>query len=197
MKSVVRSFVAVEIAPEVRAAIEKMTRRFAQLPSSADNGVGVRWTRPDQFHLTLKFLGDIPITECHHVIRAVESACCGVEPFDLLFEGLGAFPSAEAPRTLWVAAAEGVDESRFLSKKIDDELVRLGYPREVRAFTPHLTVGRISDRRNARQPWSDFIAQERETLFGVSQVDAVVVYSSELSRSGPKYEPLAEIELKG
>ena len=205
MKSVVRSFIAVDLAPSIRSEIDKATRRLAL------SGSAVKWVAPEQFHVTLKFLGDVPMTEIYQVIRAVEAACRGVEPFDLVFAGLGAFPNIDSPRTLWVGVTEGVEEIRALVDRLDAEFAKQGYPKEARRFTPHLTLGRTrgSDRpekekislpENAVPAGENelrrLLLAERETFFGAVSVDAVRLYSSELSRLGPKYEVLSEIELK-
>ena len=193
MKSVVRSFIAVDLASGLRSEIDKTARRLSAIAPE------VKWVVPEQFHLTLKFLGDVPMTELYGMIRAAESACRGVEPFDLVLSGLGAFPNLDAPRTLWVGVNEGVEEIRALAARLDAELYALGYPKESRQFMPHLTIGRLPRKERSEttdQELRDRLAQESETFFGVCPVDAVQVYSSELSRSGPKYELLSEIELK-
>ena len=247
MKSQVRSFIAIEISPQVRSEIARCLKK--RVPGTEN----IKWVTQDLFHLTLKFLGDVPMTEIHHVIEAVNRACTGVEPFDLVFEGLGAFPDMEKPRTLWVGVSEGIEESISLADRIDDELEKLGFSREARKFTPHLTIGRVKsakdlraeshgarnvDSRGARRYvkgkkgrlWSDddplpvrttgtsgadnagsagslgndplvgareFLRRAAENpFFGISSVEGVTLFSSELSRSGPKYEALAEIEFQ-
>ena len=140
----------------------------------------------------------MPQTEIHHVIRAIESACGRIEPFDLVFEEIGAFPNAEHPRTLWVGVSEGVEESTDLAEAIDAELAEIGFPRESRRFTPHLTIGRVKKGAHEDDSGLDafLLPAKGPAFFGVSSVDSVTLFSSELSRGGPKYEPLAEIGLK-
>ena len=192
MKNQLRLFIAVEIASQVRSKIARhLNRRVTDLKR-------IKWVAPDQFHLTLKFLGDVPQTEMHHVIRAIESACGRIEPFDLVFEEIGAFPNAEHPRTLWVGVSEGVEESTDLAEAIDAELAEIGFPRESRRFTPHLTIGRVKKGAHEDDSGLDafLLPAKGPAFFGVSSVDSVTLFSSELSRGGPKYEPLAEIGLK-
>ena len=230
MKSTVRAFIAVEISPSVRSEARKSLRA---MQNAFPN---VKWVDDDNFHVTLKFLGpNVPTTELHHIIAAIQKACRDVEQFDLVFEGLGAFPDASNPRTIWIGVREGVDELKRLASKIEAELGKIGFPAEGREFSPHLTVGRtrqkdreegqfasrrsssgkISDsgknrkfanqrletNENESEEASDYSALTRmiydrsNVFFGASPVDAVILYSSELERSGPKYEPLAEIEL--
>ncbi len=141
MKSYVRAFIAVEIAPsirtEARKALGPMKKAFP----------GVKWVDDDNFHVTLKFLGpNVPTTELHHIIAAIQKACADFEQFDLVLEGVGAFPDASSPRTIWLGVTDGVAELRRLAKRIDDELEKFGFPREGREFSPHLTVGRTRQR---------------------------------------------------
>ena len=192
MKSQLRLFAAIEIAPQVRSKIARY------LNSHVTDLKRIKWVTPDQFHLTLKFLGDVPQTEIHHVIRAIQNACARSEPFDLVFEEIGAFPSAESPRTLWVGVSEGVEESTDLAEAIDGELAEIGYPRESRRFTPHLTIGRVKKSVPDGGAGLDafLLPAKGPSFFGVSSVTSVTLFSSELSRGGPKYEPLAEFDLR-
>ncbi len=219
MRSQIRSFVAVEISTQVRTEIDRFLRRETV-------GIdGVKWVVPEQFHLTLKFLGDVPMSALHHVIRAVDLAGRNVEPFDLVFEGLGAFPNEENPKTLWVAVTEGVEEIAALAERVNVELGKVGYPVDHQRFTPHLTIGRVRSSRDSgrsrdrfrpgfrpdfrketeekRAPGPDsmekiagLLEKNKNRFFGISTIDAITLFSSELSRSGPKYEVLAETELK-
>ncbi|MBQ9811929.1 MAG: RNA 2',3'-cyclic phosphodiesterase [Thermoguttaceae bacterium] len=194
MKSTVRAFIAVEIAQNIRTAAQKALR---PIKHSFPN---VKWVEDENFHVTLKFLGpNVPTSELHRLIRAVEKACAKVEQFDLVFEGMGAFPDSAHPRTIWLGVSEGVDELKELAGRIEDELELLGFPKEGRDFSPHMTVGRTRQRdRDGDESFdnlSKMIEERSEVFFGCSPVDSVVIYSSELERNGPKYMPLATIEL--
>lgn len=189
MKSTLRCFIALEIPPYVRARIDKVLRKAARLFPS------IRWTRSDQFHLTLKFLGGVPVAETPALLTAVEDVCRSFGSFDLDFQGLGAFPNPEQPHTLWVGIQQGTEEATALAGAIDEKLKELGYPKEHRRFTPHLTIGRVRRGESGSEELRAFLAENAELDFGVCEADAVTIYSSELSRRGPKYEPLAEITL--
>ena len=151
MKSYVRAFIAVDMAPSIRREAHKALRPIQQAFPS------VKWVDDENFHVTLKFLGsNVPTNELHRVIQAIERACKGVEQFDLVFEGLGAFPDTTNPRTIWVGVSDGVEELQGLAKRIDDELEKFGFPSEGRKLSPHLTVGRARqrDRENKRLSYS-------------------------------------------
>ena len=192
MKPTVRAFIAVEISPLVRNETRKTLRPVMEAYPN------VKWVEEENFHVTLKFLGTVPTVDLHRVVAAVERGCRKFEQFDLVFEGVGAFPNPDAPRSIWIGVREGTREIRELARRIEAELAELGYPPENREFTPHLTVGRArqKDRETGFEGGLGRMIFERSNVFfGASPVDAVLVYSSELERGGPKYDVLAEIPL--
>ena len=141
-----RAFIAVELPPAAREAIEGVTR---ELRSRA--GDGVRWVRPKGVHLTLKFLGDIAADSVPSISQALDRCALPAAPFQLFLEGVGAFPNARRPRVVWVGLGGGLEPLLNLQQSIEGELEALGYARERRPFTPHLTLGRVSDRISASQ----------------------------------------------
>lgn len=208
MNSTIRAFIAVDISPAIRSQAQKAVKPLQNAFPD------VKWVDDENFHVTLKFLGpNVPTTELHLLIAAIERACKGVEPFDLIFEGVGAFPDSSNPRSIWIGVAEGVDEIRNLAARIDQELEALGYPVEGREFRPHLTIGRsrkkdrsvkvklpqyatVQNAKNsANATLSDMLNERSDLYFGTSPVDSVILYSSDLRRDGPQYEPLAIVEL--
>ncbi|MDO5553268.1 MAG: RNA 2',3'-cyclic phosphodiesterase [Planctomycetia bacterium] len=197
MKSTLRTFIAVDIAPGIRVGVQKALRSAVALFPQ------IKWVEDEQFHVTLKFLGDVPAVELHKVIRSVERAVRTIPVYDLVFEGFGAFPNLTDPRTLWVGVSDGVAETRRLAAAIDEALAPDGYRRENRLFMPHLTVGRAraKDRISVDEDsetilqLGELLAKESTRDFGCSCVEEVTIYSSELSRNGPKYEVLASCPL--
>jgi 2'-5' RNA ligase len=106
----------------------------------------VRWVRPQGVHLTLKFLGEIDPALTESILAAMGRAATAVRPFTLSLSGLGAFPRPEAPRVIWAGLEAGVDDLKRLQERTDQEVsAAAGLPRETRSFTPHLTLGRVSD----------------------------------------------------
>ena len=192
MKPTVRAFIAVAISPMIRNEARKTLRPIIEAYPN------VKWVEEENFHVTLKFLGTVPTVELHRVVAAVERGCRKFEQFDLVFEGVGAFPNADSPRSIWIGVREGAREIRELARRIEAELAELGYPAENREFTLHLTVGRArqKDRESGFEGGlSRMIFERSNVFFGSSPVDAVLVYSSELERGGAKYDVLAEIPL--
>jgi len=131
-----RAFVAVFPPPEVR---REALAWAGHLPS----GDRVRWTRPENIHLTLKFLGDVRVEALDGMRAALGKVCAEHAPFDAALAELGAFPSARRAKILWLGVGAGSDRLRSLAADVDDALAPLGFEREKRPYVPHLTIGRV------------------------------------------------------
>src|SRR6266851_10302860 len=141
-----RVFVAIELPHNVRAHIaEHIDRLRATMPE-----VRVSWSREDNLHLTLKFLGDIPLTNVEKLSAATSIATSKVEPFEIVVEGCGAFPPRGQPRVLWIGIDEPSGKLADLYRVLEDECAAAGFRREARPFHPHLTIARIRKPQNSR-----------------------------------------------
>jgi RNA 2',3'-cyclic 3'-phosphodiesterase len=135
----VRIFVAVFPPPEVRRALVGAAR---ELPVAGE----VRWARPENVHLTLKYLGDVAEDDLDRVAEALEPVRLRHEPFEAELSGIGAFPSTKRARILWAGIGEGSEFLRDLARDVEASLEPLGFEREDRAYVPHLTLGRARSR---------------------------------------------------
>ena len=136
-----RVFVAVFPPLEVRktalsGALEAVRR--------SDDKVG--WVRPENVHLTLKFLGDIREEALNDLCAALEETCRHHTPFDVGLTGLGAFPSERRARILWAGVGAGSERLCSLATDVDAAFAPLGFEREGRPYVPHLTLGRVRGR---------------------------------------------------
>ncbi len=132
----IRLFVALELPARARAALGDIVARLR--PAAGPN---VRWTDPKGIHLTLKFIGEVPVAQ----LEPIRGSLAGVrdaEPIEAAFRGLGWFPNARRPRVLWAGVEAGA-ELPALAAKIERALEPLGIARESREFHPHLTLARI------------------------------------------------------
>lgn len=136
-----RLFIAIELPKQVTDALAQVQRQLGGHPGSRH----VRWTSPASTHLTLRFLGDTREDAVSGVERCLVDACLSCPPLTLTLAGLGAFPDRRRPRVIWVGLEEGEDASRLASLQgaLESCVARLGYAPEVRAFSPHLTLGRV------------------------------------------------------
>jgi 2'-5' RNA ligase len=191
MSEVIRTFVAVEVPPEVK----ERAQRLIGLLRGAD--AKVKWVEPEAMHWTLKFLGDVDIRETPKICEAVARAVEPFAPFDIDMCGAGAFPDVHRPRTVWIGTGEGTDQMVELHDRIEAELAKLGYRPEGRRFRPHLTIGRVRASHQGIDELGRLIGEHADFQGGLSTVFEVVVFSSELGREGPTHEPLGHAELKG
>jgi len=186
-----RTFIAVEMSPSVigRAGdlIDKLRVAAAE----------ITWVRPQQMHLTLKFLGDIPDTDTPDICRVVGEVAAGFEPFEITLRGVGAFPNARESRTLWIAIEDGADELKRLQAEIEEALKhKLGYAKEQRGFHPHLTIGRVKrELPGGRGELAQLLEKYAHFDADLAIVDEVVTFASFLGRQGPTHDALGRAEL--
>lgn len=181
----IRAFIAVGVdcGPELRRVLRELN----------EMGRAVRAMAPDNLHLTLKFLGDVPLEQTASIAAAIEEAVSTTATFTAELQGLGAFPHLGRPTVVWAGLAEPEAMSQ-LAERIETALGPLGFSRERRPFHPHVTIGRI----NSRPPPAlrQLVEQHAATAFGPSAVETVELYQSELSSSGPRYTVLARAPLR-
>jgi len=133
-----RLFVAIELP---QAVLDTLRRLQSEL--RARGLEQLRWVRPDGIHLTLKFLGETPAARVPAIAQALEQAAEGVPPHELSLGALGAFGSRHNPRVLWVDLAGDLEPLRRLQERIEKSLAQIGFPKEARPFSAHLTLARV------------------------------------------------------
>jgi RNA 2',3'-cyclic 3'-phosphodiesterase len=151
----------------------------------------VAWVGRDNFHLTLKFLGGVEPGRLDAVITSLAEVGRARSPFELAVRDLGAFPSRSRPRVLWAGVDEGAGAAGALAAAVDDALAPLGFEREARAFSAHVTLGRV------RSPRPDPRLAEalRGDAYGRQRVEHLSLMRSELSPRGARYTELAALPL--
>jgi 2'-5' RNA ligase len=136
----VRLFVALEIPSAVRDNLAALIDEL-RAADGTKSRQGPRWVRPENLHVTLKFIGHVDAAKLEP-IRAALSQVRSDSPVEIEFRGLGFFPSEKRPRVLWVGMKSSPN-LLTLANDIDERLEPLGVPRETREFTPHLTLARF------------------------------------------------------
>jgi len=189
----VRSFIAIELPYELKLELTQL-----ELELKTENQLGVKWVSPDSIHLTLKFLGNIAVDRTGEITGAMEEAVRGITPFHLRTKGLGAFPTLKRVQVVWVGITGEVDKLNQLQKRIESKLTPLGFAPESRAFSPHLTLARLSQRASLgeRQRLGELIASTTFEAAGNIEVDAVSLMRSQLTREGAIYSRISLVELK-
>ena len=191
MKQTIRTFVAVEITSAVRGRAGVLIEQLRAAPAD------VKWVATQNLHLTLKFLGDVDSRETARVCEAVGQAAADVEPFKLEVCRAGAFPNARRPRTLWLGCGDGQQEMIALHGHVEKPLKKLGFRPDHRRFHPHLTIGRVRGGRMGVTELGQRLEQQADFKAGRIKVSEVVVFSSQLDRTGPIYEALSRAKLGG
>lgn len=190
-----RLFIALELPPDIIDALEHVQEQI----KGRTPGNTVRWVKPDDVHLTLKFLGDVPVARRETLQKALNQAVPQHSPFTLAAGGLGCFPNPHRPRVVWVGLHRDLSALNALRDAVEAQIAPLGYPTENRPFHPHLTLGRVSREANreAAQALGMYVSKsELKTLYAW-EVDAVTLFRSELKPDGAVYTPLFHVPLEG
>ena len=183
-----RTFVAIEIETDIRRALAEFQDRLRPYAR------GVKWVKPSNIHLTLKFLGDVEEPRMGDVVRVVETCGADSTPFTLVVRGGEAFPHLRAPRVIVVRAYEPTGALAHLYAALEKGFAALGFKRERRSFKPHLTLGRVR-RGVPGEAFSEQMRMLSDADGGQQQVRAVAVMTSDLTPSGPVYTRVGEASL--
>ena len=180
-----RTFVAIELPPALRA---KLIEHIQQLRREAPDA-RASWSRENNLHLTLKFLGNVPGGEIPKLSGAIARAVTAVRPFELRVAGCGVFPPKGRPNVLWIGVMDVERELAQLYRRMEDECSHVGFPREQRSFHPHLTIARLRKHGDERRLAE--VHQKLEFNNGTFSVSEVVVFKSELLPHGSKHTPIS------
>ncbi|HEY45307.1 MAG: hypothetical protein AMJ88_04625 [Anaerolineae bacterium SM23_ 63] len=192
---VIRSFVAIEIPNTIRL---ELLEYIAYLKQEVPTGT-VRWVRPDGIHLTLKFLGDVPIDTIDQISATLKRICIEHEPFKAMVSEFGCFPNFRRPRVLWIGVQDLSARLSNLYGEIEDGLSKLGFEREARRFHPHLTIGRVKRIRDHVESQRLTTALEDVKIGDIGQLDVndVSLMKSDLKPTGAVYSRLFAARLGG
>jgi 2'-5' RNA ligase len=183
-----RTFIAIDLEPEIKKTLQDLVQKLQR------TGADVRWVGVQGMHLTLKFLGEVGADSMPAVETVLKLAAAGHPGFPLALHGTGAFPGSRNPRVLWVGVTEE-PELMGLQEDIDQGLEMEGYPRDERAFHPHLTLGRVKSPSGIRKALLE-LEKYGEASFGEMAVRKVALYESILRPQGAEYRVAAEFDLK-
>jgi len=183
----VRSFVAIDIDnPDVVRRIEEFQKEVAKL------GLDIKFVEKENFHITLRFLGEIPQSRVNAIIRALSSL--RFTRFSMKLSGVGVFPDLSRPRVLWIGVSQGAEELSRVAAAVRAAVDKYAEHVEERDFTPHLTVGRLKSSRNVER-LRDLVARYSGVEFGVVEVTSIKLKKSVLTPRGPIYSDLFILNL--
>jgi 2'-5' RNA ligase len=186
--SLLRLFIAIPIPEPVRDEIIRVQRELQPL---APRGA-VRWTSPDQFHLTLRFLGDVPVAGLEKLKESVNAVCRSARPLRLRAEGVGFFPDNRWPRVIWVGIYDQEGLLVDLQKRIETAVRPFTAEPGAENFAGHVTLGRL---KNLKPPNIRKLAAHAQTVkdrtFGEWTAHEIEIIRSELSPAGARHTSLA------
>lgn len=185
-----RLFAAVDIDPQVRGQIARIQ---GQLKSELNlKGRDAKWVRPEQIHLTLKFLGEVPDDAIMKVCEVVNQTAARHNGFDMQVHGMGVF--GRPARVVWVGI-EPCPALNALQADMDSGFENIGWDKESRPFAGHLTVCRVKT-ASAGKRLTAAIEKYNDKIFGSVWVRQAVLYESRLSSAGPEYSAVCTAALK-
>jgi 2'-5' RNA ligase len=179
-----RCFIGLPLPQVYQDALGEIRRELARGLRSK-----LTWTRPGNWHATLKFLGEVEQARAMELAAALGEL--RFEVFSLRAGGAGFFPDIRRPRVFWAGLAEGAEEGARLAAAMDDLCAGLGFEREGRPFKAHLTLARI--KRAARDDWREMIRTVASRDWPEVEMDRVVLWKSDLSSAGPAYTSVCEV----
>ncbi len=182
-----RTFIAVELIAELKKKIEELQNPLKRINTD------VSWVKSGNVHATLKFLGEVPEEKIEKVFEETKLALEGMKVFKLSLRDLGCFPNLKRPKVIWIGVDKGKQELSLMQKKIEDEMGKIGFLKEDREFSPHLTIGRVKSPKNIDK-LTELI---KNTSFQTEEIEIkeVVVMKSDLHPAGAIYTPLKKINL--
>ena len=187
--SKIRAFIAIEIPDEIR-------EKISDLQSSLKNlGGRISWTKPKNIHLTLKFLGDIDEMLIDEIASELNKIAASISQFQIHVEEIGAFPNFKRARVIWVGTKSENEQLTELALQIDNSMEKLGFTKETRKFSGHLTLGRIKDPTGI-QPIIDRLQQNKDFQAGSFPMKELFLIKSQLHPAGSIYTILKKVDLK-
>lgn len=190
--AMIRAFIAIDLSAEIQRRLDEVAGQLKQRLS----GGPIRWVPVDNIHLTLKFLGDVSLANLEMLKKILHSEVGRHHSFEMSVGELGAFPTLRRPRVIWIGV-EAPPELMAIQTGIEDETARLGYAREERPFSPHLTMGRVSRNATSQDAHriSEVLGSYKAGFLGATRVQMVHLYRSDLQPGGAVYSRLFSASL--
>lgn len=188
-----RAFIAIDPPQEIKNYLADIQTKLKK--SNAD----VKWVKPQNIHLTLKFLGEIDDTKLHKIIDILNGISLNHAGFFMRTAHVGAFPRIQSPRVIWVGIDKGNDRITSIVHELEEKIEKIGLPKEEKSFSSHITIGRTKSSLN-REKLSGLLNNAAHeglaTNFPEFFVPNIILFKSVLTPQGPVYETLKEFNLK-
>jgi len=186
-----RTFVAIELSPEIRDQLRAHATQVRETVTEAS----ASWSRTENIHLTLKFFGNIPTNKLPLISDAASRVANEFSPFQIGIGGTGVFPKPSRAQVLWIGVDDSSGRLSTLQQRLEEEFASEGFAKEDRAYRPHLTIARIRRPEGARRLAETHLQMSfKQTRMTVKEF---VVFRSELSPKGSRYTAISRHTLSG
>ncbi|MBF0619696.1 MAG: RNA 2',3'-cyclic phosphodiesterase [Candidatus Omnitrophica bacterium] len=179
----IRTFIAIKLNNDIRHALINIQKDL----QTAD--ANVKWVEPQNIHLTLKFLSDTDPSLLNAIKATLDKITRTTPAFDITLSNLGAFPDLTRPEIIWAEITNGALPLMHIFNKLEQELDFLGFKKEGRAFSAHVTLGRVKGLRNVECLARNIT--ETKIPAGLSQkIGSLTLFESKITHQGPTYTEL-------
>jgi len=176
-----RLFIAIQVRDEILDSLGKGVERLRETRAA------VRWVKPGGIHLTVRFLGETGPDRVHALVGTISAVCDKFEPFPLWVTGMGAYPDLRRPRVVWAGVEESSGILNRLWMSTEKAVSEIGWEKEKRGFSPHITLGRVKGPINITRLTEVMQSLENEH-WGEQEVRDLILYRSQLKPEGIIYE---------
>jgi RNA 2',3'-cyclic 3'-phosphodiesterase len=180
-----RAFIGISIPDELKSRIVSIQDRFFN--------VDVKFVEKENFHFNLKFFKEIEDEKVNKLKMVLEDIAKQFQPFEIKIEGVGAFPSMNYVRVLWLGVKDGYQAMVSLTEMIEKALESMGFEAEEK-FVPHLTLGRVRSGSNKNELLT-LIRKLENVEVGKMEVKELRLFQSKLSPNGPVYEEVFSVKI--
>ena len=181
----IRAFIAIEIDPDIRERLEKLQQKLR--PARAD----LKWVKAENIHLTLAFLGRLPVEKVPLLETALSKNIQRLQPLTLRIEGVGVFGRRSRPSVIWAGIQENSDLTA-LHQHVVDALQTAVIPFDPKRLRPHLTLGRFKSLKQLT-PLFQLLEKEEHSTFGIMKVRSIQLIQSDLKPSGAEHTVLYRV----
>lgn len=193
MDESIRAFIAIELPKQVKDELSSIQKNLR------NSGADVKWVEPENIHFTLKFLGNTEKTKIKDITDALNEIAKKIKSFSMNLTEIGAFPRISYPRVIWVGIKEGANTVSELAKTVEGKLNKLGFPKEDRPFSAHITIGRVRSPKGKEKLKTQVenLNKSKSQLADYKiQISKITLFQSTLMPTGPTYTKLHEAHLE-
>ena len=189
MKNKLRIFIAVPLSDEIKKNLEEV------IINLKETGADIKCVRPENAHLTLRFLGQVEETRIANIKEVMGNVLRDTTFFDMVLSGVGAFPGKNSPRVVWVGVKTGAEKLLEIHDVLEENLAAAGFEKETRKYHSHLTLARVKSARS-RKVLISWLELNENLNIGSMRTSEIVLMESRLKREGAEYLPLEVVTLR-